>query len=612
MRRLVALATLLTQLLCGCGRPVTPPLSDSCGTEGVGFCVEGSTCSADVPDLSEPWPKEADSCTAQDGMLLAEFKFSLSGYVDSILSLLDASESLSSLQEGGLQRLRQPGQCRLFLPAECMGDDVALKLFLFSARLWIWADVVLGLPAIPFKSYSSQVLKPPGRLWSPPGPEHCNGETCGKPRVAVVMSTSYAQHMRGYSGEERGSASLSLYTSPHMSRLFHVVMDGCCWRLPFSTIQMLMSRGELFDAWWTLLASFMGWIFAWEADAVLVHCRSKELSDWSSRSYDVMVFLGPPEDVLLFPAASEPQPVKLLMPCEPYWLINLHAANLNDTQRPSVSQTFRRTTDFFNRNRICPVVLDLYDLHWVGANAAYQFASSPAHLDARFTTLRPTRCHPSAPMQGAHRKRKDDCLPVTPADWAPIQLISTPFKWWLPIFKPFRNAVDAHRATPWSRSHEGLVLVGRSGDPEEQNWLVQALEERGYSVGMVPRDESIYQKPRAVARSLLGRHLPEMTLAKFVILVTAKPSAGQLLAEAALLGILAISSPHKYFTRLLFPPELHATSAREALERLEAVERTPALGLSDCVTSRLHSWLMVFHGDNCSIILRLFRKDSTC
>merc|ERR1712151_890372 len=68
---------------------------------------------------------------------------------------------------------------------------------------------------------------------------------------------------------------------------------------------------------------------------------------------------------------------------------------------------------------------------------------------------------------------------------------------------------------------------------------------------------------------------PELASSRYMVLVNAKPAAGQLIAEAAFFGVLAISSPHKMFSRLLLPPELHAKTFAEALLRIDELETKP-------------------------------------
>eukprot|EP00928_Gymnodinium_smaydae_P065611 TRINITY_DN48714_c0_g1_i1.p1 TRINITY_DN48714_c0_g1~~TRINITY_DN48714_c0_g1_i1.p1 ORF type:complete len:323 (-),score=47.92 TRINITY_DN48714_c0_g1_i1:117-1085(-) len=162
-------------------------------------------------------------------------------------------------------------------------------------------------------------------------------------------------------------------------------------------------------------------------------------------------------------------------------------------------------------------------------------------------------------------------------------LMPSVYRWHVPAYEPWQHVAASARKLRDLRGTPGLVVFDRGGvDGKEATWFQEQLETMGLTViypDIARRRHGIahLQKvPRSAQRSYFSDHIPELAAADYVVLVNAKPSAGQLIAEAGLLGVLAIGSSHKQFNRLIFPPEAHANSLAEALERIKAFEQQPS------------------------------------
>lgn len=570
-------------------------LSDLCGTEGRGFSAAlgapYARCGRSVPSVlleREAFPGAAQEF-GNHGFVFAAFNFTLARYLDDVAHLLAAivpgHGAWAQRQWKALRRLRHPGICTFRVRAECLGDDLALRAYLLGVRVALPLDAVQALPPIPARLYRWLVLPHDGTgaaagtatasgavgersVRASAGEFSAKDSQAEQGGVAVVTSV-YSQMLRGYIGEGRGASSFNHWTAPYMSTLFVEVFEGCLWRLVFQTIWALWAQSQLLELWWNLVPSMMGWFFAWRADALLIHCRSAAHATWLASEYSVIVFIDSPDDALLVPYAPGTNLVRLLMPIEPYWLLNW-ALKTGGGLRGEANSTTRfrwraRFARFFDLNGVCPVALDMYDLTWMAEHDAFQYAEEGASFDDRFELQKPEG--------GGTATAEGEALgmaQLAPLRWAPVTQ-----RWLLPLLKPWRAAAEAHQELQELRPDRGLIMLARGAGTAQETWAQQELEARGFGVLLMPRRRGVLEHPRAVAHSLSSNHFPELSACRYVILVTPRPSAGQLLAEAALLCVLAIASPHKAFARLLFPPELHARTLEEGLARIQALEEQP-------------------------------------
>lgn len=363
-----------------------------------------------------------------------------------------------------------------------------------------------------------------------------------------------------------------------MSRLYEEVFDSAVWRLRFKSLEELHSRGQLAQLWWSQCPWAIGWFFAWSADALLINSKNCLYAEWVARDYDVLVFLADLEQVELVSCSREGGPVRLVMPIEPYLVFNwaLGPGNYNidvgmggdnygyGLPHEHYPPRSTRLAGFFRRQGVCPAIQDMYDYPWVIEKNMYLRVGEDV-FDRRFTV------------------RQERVLPSDVTELLPLLMAPSIHRYFLPLFEPWRKAAEFQHEYQRLRGQRGMVMFGRESffglASSEDNRAVSELEKRGFLVAgshfLHRHYFDIYEQPRAVAMSHFENHIPELASCKYVVLVSRKPSAGQLLAEAALLGVLAISSPQKYFTRLLFPPELHATTVDEALAKIDTLEAQP-------------------------------------
>eukprot|EP00747_Dinoflagellata_sp_TGD_P010571 gnl/TRDRNA2_/TRDRNA2_119944_c2_seq1.p1 gnl/TRDRNA2_/TRDRNA2_119944_c2~~gnl/TRDRNA2_/TRDRNA2_119944_c2_seq1.p1 ORF type:complete len:330 (+),score=38.85 gnl/TRDRNA2_/TRDRNA2_119944_c2_seq1:2-991(+) len=165
------------------------------------------------------------------------------------------------------------------------------------------------------------------------------------------------------------------------------------------------------------------------------------------------------------------------------------------------------------------------------------------------------------------------------------------FRYHLPLYQPFVSVANVQHAIYSATGKRGAVtfraermaLFGVWDEKENEKELErirqfrESLESLGFAVvqsDFVPQSMALGQ-PRAFYRSYLERHISTLASCRYLVLVSAKPSAGQIIAEAAILGVVTLASPNKLYARLLLPPELHAATLEEALQKITALEKKP-------------------------------------
>lgn len=496
------------------------------------------------------------------GLVFAAATLNLDKYLSDIEPFLEAL-ALDEMQRKAIQMLHSPFECALCVCAECVGDDVALRTFVLGTRAWISLEAITGLPPFSPKDYRWTHGDLRTSLASPPV------VTRTEPLRVAFVSTKLSSVLGG------GPLGFDAMNRYHMMNIFEEVFPKALWRLRFREIKQLDAVDELFEQWWNQLPALIGWFFAWSADALLIDSKSPKVDDWVAQEYDVLVFLTDVEEVEFMPYKRGRGPVRLLMPIEPYivlnWIVgeipNIEPEALRSLpgmlQVPSPGRRVRAKA-FLTRHGVCPVVLDLYDLTWVTEHQAY-LSVEDRLFDRRFTV------------------REGRELPADAGQLAPLFLApavgSRPR---LPLYRPWRHAVTVQLELLRDSGERGTVMLSQDSkfgpSPADMEWATKELKHRGFAVlskRLLQRGLDVFTQPRAVARTLQENYVPELAASKYVILVSRKPSAGQILAEAALLGLLAISSPEKYLTRLLYPPELHASTMVEALARVDELEARP-------------------------------------
>jgi len=564
----------------------------ACGEDVAGVVTSISGCqseeaSPDLPPIAAQAThrRECRSC----GFVSAAVALDLGGYLTEVEHLVGSLGALG-LQPHMRRQLSQPMRCTICLCAECMGDDVALRNYVLSSWAGLPFDVVVGLPPIRPDGYSwldidHDMLRP---LFDPvrssrTAERSCHNNVSGgdganavehgycmaihdvklQARSRIALATHAAEPCYG-----GGPFSFSQQNAPHMRRLFQEVVEGYVWRLPFDTLAKLQAEGRLLESWWSHCFAIWGWIFGWRADIVLLSSRSKAAAAWAAQEYDVMVFPLHPSTVELLPFTPGLGPVRVLMPGEPRYLINWAVGGEGVAAGMPASWWRRRLAAFMRLNGVCPIVFDPIDLPWVATNDAYCIT------------------------RGTKGGKDDPCalrgldvvegqtLPSDLLQLAPLLFWPTTPRWLMPELKHHAYAAAVRR--PEVRTTRGVVMLGlRTLQPE---WTQQELEVRGFTVvreGFMQRrhGHKIYLQPRAFSRSLAEHHLPILAGASYVVYIAPDLSPGQLVGEAALLGVIAVASPNKRLVRVLLPPELHATTPAEAVARLDELESLSKLSL---------------------------------
>ncbi|CAE8600653.1 unnamed protein product [Polarella glacialis] len=257
------------------------------------------------------------------------------------------------------------------------------------------------------------------------------------------------------------------------------------------------------------------------------------------------------------------------MPHEPFYLLNWI---IGETDHPDITsfetspaQHKQRRWAWFRRHQVCPVVLEQFDLPWVIEHAAYPVVkTSSDDWDFRVDLRRPV-----------------DALPRHLAEIAPVLLAPQIIRWHVPLYKSLSHTADSQFRLRQAHAGRKMVMIdGRGCNTSELLWMDSELKQRGFAVLRVDTERRhgrhIFVQPRAMMRSLFEEHLPELAACQYLVHVTPKASAGQLIVEAALLGVLPLGSPHKMFARLLLPPELRAATLAEALATIDSLEAAGA------------------------------------
>eukprot|EP00741_Cyanophora_paradoxa_P021620 tig00000241_g20869.t1 len=108
------------------------------------------------------------------------------------------------------------------------------------------------------------------------------------------------------------------------------------------------------------------------------------------------------------------------------------------------------------------------------------------------------------------------------------------------------------------------VLIGKA---DNRTALEAELRGRGYEV---------FQQG-AFASVPYSRFYGAFARCKYAIHVDTWPSAGQILAESAVLGVIAFAPPERLYQRLLFPRFCRVASVEEAVAKIEQVEANATL-----------------------------------
>ncbi|CAE8678021.1 unnamed protein product, partial [Polarella glacialis] len=496
-----------------------------------------------------------EACFEEHGLVSAVVDVELEQYLGEIAPYL-AEFDLDQQQLGLLRALGTPWTCAFCVHPECLGDDLALRSYLLGFQALLPLDAVVGLPSIRPRQYTwLQVEKPAGRKKS---------DVEEKPvlKAAIVIR----------SNPQMGGAFLfSEATRPNALRYFEEI-TGLVWRLKFEKMQELLAAGHLLETWWhDMSVCLFGWFFGWQTDILVVGIKTLEAAEWAAREYDVLIFVGFPNDVDLLPPVQGPgpSPVRLLMPHEPFYLLNWI---IGETDHPDITsfetspaQHKQRRWAWFRRHQVCPVVLEQFDLPWVIEHAAYPVVkTSSDDWDFRVDLRRPV-----------------DALPSHLAEIAPVLLAPQMIRWHVPLYKSLSHTADSQFRLRQAHAGRKMVMIdGRGCNTSELLWMDSELKQRGFAVLRVDTERRhgrhIFVQPRAMMRSLFEEHLPELAACQYLVHVTPKASAGQLIVEAALLGVLPLGSPHKMFARLLLPPELRAATLAEALATIDSLEAAGA------------------------------------
>eukprot|EP00928_Gymnodinium_smaydae_P008776 TRINITY_DN13225_c0_g1_i2.p1 TRINITY_DN13225_c0_g1~~TRINITY_DN13225_c0_g1_i2.p1 ORF type:complete len:719 (-),score=63.80 TRINITY_DN13225_c0_g1_i2:129-2285(-) len=545
------------------------PIGDGCSRDGQGFLGAASSCATD-PHYSSAVGLATlrQDCFAY-GFVHAGVNYSIGEYINETLTYLVSLADIygARLNSPQLRQLREPSRCFLCIHHACLGDDIAIRTYLLSFRAGLGpSDAILGLPAIWPSQYKWTEVDDAASLGievilpakNRRALETANFNDGSSFRVAFVS--------RAQIPALGGSYRLAAATRAHFRAVWDEVSPDAVWRLPFSRLERMDSAGQVLEEWWSDTAlPYLGWIFGWRADVLLIYTRTQRALDYVSKEYDALVFLGAPSDVQVLPYLPGQGPVRLHMPYEPFWLLNMALGDDDDAKgrQSQPMSPHRRLWGYFKRNGICPAVLDQYDLPWVVNEGVYPVVEDK-DFDPRLNV----------------RQSRVSTFPKGVHELAPALLAPQSHRWHLPLYRHFRVAASVSGRL--RRLHgQGMVMV----DPYFSNkstveWMKQELTRRGFKVIFVNafrrHGRNIYHQPRALMRSIFEDHIPELANTQYLVHVTPKASAGQLVAEASLLGVLTLASPHKMLSRLLLPPELHAKTLSEALSKIDELEASPA------------------------------------
>lgn len=247
--RVACLSTLVSPSLQATG------LQDTCGVEGEGFAALASSCAEGVAALPEdeggppPWEDQSYGYCFGHFMLVAEVEITLANYIDEIEPLLQ-SAALDSNQWKVIKALREPATCLLCLRSQCLGDDLALRAYIFGFRARLSLDIVAALPSIYPEQYTwSAVAQDESRrpVLHLGGKAHPHGlPPRGLLRAAIVTRANSAFLGGSFLFNEKGKDGLLSF---HMGGLFEQVVGGALWKMKFSIMQQLFNAAELLEQW---------------------------------------------------------------------------------------------------------------------------------------------------------------------------------------------------------------------------------------------------------------------------------------------------------------------------------------------------------------------------